>query len=222
MCLLLPWTATPPTCAATLISSTHIHRTALQCQVMPAKLTISASLLSSPARSVVKIGHYLMAEFSNGKWQGYLVALAPVTIAAGVSNQLCIGMEKEIQVAVLRSFVQLLTVGFILQLIIEGGHLLLGVFGIVAMVLLAGHTAGEQAKPLPMSKLVATAALALGVSWSVGLVILLQVFPAEPRIVIPVTSQVLGNAMIMVGGTLKTLQYEISRFRGQVLCKAET
>eukprot|EP00250_Pteridium_aquilinum_P015910 c22834_g1_i4 orf=192-920(+) len=83
-------------------------------------------------------------------------------------------------------------------------------------VFLAGTTAGEQSRALPKSQAVATTSLALGTLGTVALMVFLGALPSEPSSLIAVTGHVLGNAMIMVGRTLKALQHEIAQHTGQI------
>lgn len=181
-------------------------------------LPVSASLaplLAHPQKTLANCGAFLYKELIDGNWQSYLVSLAPVAVAVGVSYQLCVGLEGEIQVAVLRSFAQMLSLGLLLKFMFEG-HALWSILGILIMVILAGSTAGEQSKELPKSQVVATASLAFGTLGTVALLVFLGVLPSEPSSLIVVTGHMLGNAMIMVGRTLKALQYEIAQHTGQI------
>lgn len=191
-----------------------------RCLPPPRALHALSASLHPPSlhlpHALVNYRNYVFKELLDGKWQGYLVSLAPIAIAIGVSHQLCIGLEAEIQVAVLRSFAQLLILGWSLKFILNGEYVLWSILGVFVMVLLAGKTAGEQAKQLPKSQVVATASLIFGTLGSVGLLVFLRVFPAELSYLIPVTGHMLGNAMIMVGRTLMTLHYEISQHTGQI------
>ncbi|KAH7428766.1 hypothetical protein KP509_09G016300 [Ceratopteris richardii] len=84
------------------------------------------------------------------------------------------------------------------------------------MVSLAGRTAAEQAKELPRSQVVATISLALGTFGTMVLMVLLQAFPLGAGSLIAVMGHILGNAMIMVGRTLKGLQHDIIDHAGQI------
>lgn len=174
-----------------------------------------ATLCAHPLKTVINSGTYLHKELLVGNWQSYLVSLVPVGVAVGISFQLCIGLEFEIQVAVLRSFAQMLSLGLLLKFFIEE-NIVWSLVGIIVMVFLAGSTAGEQSRELPKSQVVATASLAFGTLGTVALMVFLRVLPSEPSSLIPVTGHILGNAMIMVGRTLKALQYEISQHTGQI------
>ncbi|KAI5058083.1 hypothetical protein GOP47_0026253 [Adiantum capillus-veneris] len=177
--------------------------------------TSFAPLLAHPFKSFVTSGAYLCKELLDGNWKSYLVSLVPVGISVGISCQLCIGLEYEIQVAVLRSFAQMLTLGLILKSLC-GKNAIWSFLGIILMVFLAGTTAGEQAKELPKSQAVATISLIIGTLGTMALMVLLQVLPSESTSLIAITGHILGNAMIMVGRTLKALQQDIAQHAGQV------
>ncbi|MCO5546905.1 hypothetical protein L7F22_000343 [Adiantum nelumboides] len=158
---------------------------------------------------------YLRKELLDGNWTSYLVSLVPAGIAIGVSYQLCIGLEFEIQMAVLRSFAQMLSLGLLIKFL--GGESTIWSFlGICVMVFLAGTTAGEQAKELPKSQAVATVSLIFGTLGTMLLMIVLKVLPSESSSLIAIIGHILGNAMIMVGRTLKGLQQDIAQQAGQI------
>ncbi|KAJ7519518.1 hypothetical protein O6H91_20G042700 [Diphasiastrum complanatum] len=140
----------------------------------------------------------------------------PVALAVFVSYELKIGFQKEILSAIFRSSIQLLFLGFALKFVFEGEKVLMCTFAIFFMVLVAGHTAGERAKELPNSHLVATLSLAVGAVGTLALMMLLRVFSFTPRYIIPTAGYVVGNSMSMVGGTLSRLHRDICLHQGQI------
>eukprot|EP00250_Pteridium_aquilinum_P015909 c22834_g1_i3 orf=192-752(+) len=94
-----------------------------------------APLLAHPLQTFVNSGAYLFKEILDGNWQSYLASLVPVGVAVGISYQLCIGLELEIQVAVLRSFAQMLSLGLLLKFLFaeNAAWSLLGIIVMVCM-----------------------------------------------------------------------------------------
>lgn len=143
-------------------------------------------------------------------------AFVPVTLAVYLSHSLKMGLAKDIQLAVFRSSAQLIITGFVLKFAFEGEGLLMSMCLVLFMVLIAGHTAGERAKMLPNSRLVATLSLIVGCVGILTLILMMKAFPMRPRFIIPTAGYVIGNSMSMVGGTLNRLYHDIRLHKGQI------
>jgi putative ABC transport system permease protein len=143
-------------------------------------------------------------------------ALVLVGLAIGISRWQKVGMEKDMLVAMVRSFVQLIAIGYALDLIFnaQGPFWILLVVGV--MVGVAGYTAGERGKYVPQSKSVATLSVSVGTVLTLGLLIALQVFPFEPRYMIPIAGMVVGNAMTVTGLVMSRLRDDLKLQRIQI------
>eukprot|EP00249_Psilotum_nudum_P011327 c23102_g1_i3 orf=35-814(+) len=143
-------------------------------------------------------------------------AFVPVAIAVVACHRLKMQVAKEMQNAVIRSTLQLIGLGFVLKIVFQGERILMSALAVSVMILIAGHTAGERAKELPNSHVVATLSLGIGTVGTLGLMLLLKAFPIRPRYIIPTAGYVAGSSMSMVGGTLNRLHHDIHLHRGQV------
>lgn len=145
-----------------------------------------------------------------------LGSLVPAGLAFIACKTLRTGSANDIAIAISRSSLQLLLLAFALKLVFEGGGIPASVLAITFMVLIAGHTAGERARQLPSSRLIATSSLAVGVVSTLGLMILLHAFPLTPRFLIPTAGYIIGSSMSMVGATLIGLNHDIRLHKGQI------
>jgi putative ABC transport system permease protein len=143
-------------------------------------------------------------------------ALVLVGLAMGISRWQKVGMEKDMLVAMARSFVQLIAIGYALDLIFKAQGPFWILFVIAVMVGVAGYTAGERGKYVPQSKSVATLSVSVGTVLTLGLLITLQVFPFEPRYMIPIAGMVVGNAMTATGLVMARLRDDLKLQRTQV------
>ncbi|KAJ7548633.1 hypothetical protein O6H91_07G020500 [Diphasiastrum complanatum] len=155
-------------------------------------------------------------EHTSFEWQRYLVSFAPVVLSIAVSRKLQIGLERDIQKAAIRSFIQLLALGFSIKFFIETKQILWSCVGIIFMVLFAGRTAGKRAKRLPKSRSIATISLAFGALGIVVLMTFLGIFPLNPWFIIPTAAHVIGHSMAMLGGTMNSIHREIRLHRQQI------
>lgn len=136
-------------------------------------------------------------------------AMAVVLMAMILSHVQKLGLEREMIYSILRAFLQLSVIGFVLQFIFtqkNSGWILLAYF---FMVCVAGYTAGQRAKHVPRGKYVAGVSILAGTSVTMFLLVLLKVFPFTPRYIIPVAGMMVGNTMTVTGVTMKRLRDDI-------------
>ena len=143
-------------------------------------------------------------------------SLALVAVAVGVSLWQRADVERDIAVAVVRSFVQLTAVGYVIKLIFDADNLLF-VFALLAvMVVFGAFTARSRARSVPGAFWPLLIALALAGAATLGLVVALGVFEAEARYLVPVGGMVIGNAMTAAAVTLNRLGDEVAGSRGRI------
>jgi putative ABC transport system permease protein len=139
-------------------------------------------------------------------------SLALVGIAAAVSLWRRAELESDLGLAVLRSFLQLTAVGYVIQAIFDSDSLWLVVLLLGIMVGFGAATAGSRAKAVPAALLPIVLALGSAAVVTLGLVLVLGVFEAEPRYLVPVGGMVIGNSMTAAAVALNRLADEV---RGQ-------
>jgi putative ABC transport system permease protein len=132
-------------------------------------------------------------------------ALALVAIAIGVSVWQRTGLESDIGIAVVRSFVQLTAIGFVIQAIFDEDRLVFVIALIAAMVVFGALTARGRARHVPDAFVPLLIALALAGSATLGLVVALGIFEPEPRFLVPVGGMVVGNSMTAAAVALNRL-----------------
>ncbi len=122
-------------------------------------------------------------------------SLALVGLAVAVSRWRHADLERDIGIAVVRSFLQLTAIGYVIQLIFDQNNLLF-VFALISvMVVFGAFTARSRAKGVPGALLPLLLALGLSGTVTLGLVVALGIFEPEARYLVPVGGMVIGNAM---------------------------
>lgn len=149
-----------------------------------------------------------MIEFFKGMVKP-LAATAVVFMAVALSFVQKLGLEGEMIYSILRAFLQLSVIGFVLQFIFSQGNKGWILIAYLFMVSVAGYTAGQRAKHVPRGKYVAGASILAGTSVTMFLLLLLKVFPFTPRYIIPVAGMMVGNAMTVTGVTMKRFRDDI-------------
>lgn len=138
-----------------------------------------------------------------------LAATAVMLMAVILSYMQKLGLEGEMVYSIIRSFLQLSVIGFVLQFIFNQDHAVWIILAYLFMVSVAGYTAGQRAKQVPRGKFVAGASILVGTAVTLVLLVVLNVFPFTPRYIIPVAGMMVGNAMTVTGVTMKRLRDDI-------------
>jgi len=143
-------------------------------------------------------------------------SLALIAVAIAVSFWRRAELERDIAVAVVRSFLQLTAVGYVIQAIFDTDSLWLVVALLAGMVGFGAWTARGRAKAVPGATAPIVLALSVAAAVTLGLVIALGVFAAEPRYLVPVGGMVIGNSMTAVAVTLNRLADDMHDGRRQI------
>lgn len=143
-------------------------------------------------------------------------SLVLIALAIAVSFWRRAELEQDIAVAVLRSFIQLTAVGYVIQAIFDTDSLWLVVALLAGMVAFGAWTARGRAKGVPGAAGPILLALAVAATVTLGLVLALGVFEATPRYLVPVGGMVIGNSMTAVAVALNRLADEMHDGRRQI------
>jgi putative ABC transport system permease protein len=142
---------------------------------------------------------------------GEVVAtLALVAVAAAVSLWRRAELEQDLGLAVLRSFLQLTAVGYVIKAIFDSDSLWLVLVLLAVMVAFGSVTARSRAKAVPNALGPIVLALAAAAAVTLGLVLALGVFEAKPRFLVPVGGMVIGNSMTSAAVALNRLADEVA------------
>jgi putative ABC transport system permease protein len=136
-------------------------------------------------------------------------ALALAAIALAVSLWQRMALERDIATAVVRAFVQLTAIGYVIAIVFEQDEFLLVVALLTVMVVFGAFTARGRARAVPGAFAVLIVALAAAAAGTLGLVVALGVFAPEPRYLVPVGGMVIGNAMTAAAVALNRLADEV-------------
>ena len=136
-------------------------------------------------------------------------ALVLVAIAIAVSFWQRAGLEEEIGIAVVLSFIQLTAIGFVIQIIFDEDRLVFVVALIAVMVGFGALTARRRASRVPEAFWPLVVALGAAATGTLGLVVALGVFEPEPRFLVPVGGMVVGNSMTASAVALNRLGDEV-------------
>jgi putative ABC transport system permease protein len=136
-------------------------------------------------------------------------SLALVAIAIAISIWERVDLERDITIAVARSFVQLSAVGLVINFIFDQDQFVFVVVLLATMVFFGALTARHRARTVPGAFGPLLIALALAGTTTLVLVVALGVFEPKPRFLVPVGGMVIGNAMTSAAVSLNRLGDEM-------------
>lgn len=136
-------------------------------------------------------------------------ALALVAVAVAVALWERTDLEGDIAVAVVRSFIQLTAIGYVIKAIFASDSVLWVALLLAVMVVFGAFTARGRATRVPNAFWPLLVALAIAATATLALVLALGVFPAEARYLVPVGGMVIGNAMTAAAVALNRLGDDI-------------
>nr|WP_145157322.1 iron export ABC transporter permease subunit FetB [Paenibacillus terrae] len=149
-----------------------------------------------------------------------LIALAStlvfIAVSVGISIWQKLGLERDILYGTIRSAIQLLAVGFVLQYIFGTHHFLLVALILVVMIAVATWNAGKRGKGLKRIYLYVGLTITITEVVTMGLLLALSIVPLTARYVIPISGMTIGNAMVVSSLFLNQMKREAVTSRGEV------
>lgn len=143
-------------------------------------------------------------------------ALTLVIAAIIISRRQKIGLEQQMLVATARAFVQLIAIGYALDLIFAANSPIYILLIMAVMAAIGGYTSGQRGVGVPRATGVALASIVLGAALTLGLLVLLQVFTFDAQQIIPIAGMVIGNSMTVCSLVMGRLRDEINDRRAEI------
>jgi putative ABC transport system permease protein len=143
------------------------------------------------------------------------LSLCLVGIAVAISAWQRLGLEGDLSVATVRSFVQLIAVGYILTYVFEG-HGWLTILALAVMIGTASITSRNRAKRVPGSGFIAVAAIATATAATLGVLAALHIVPTSARAIIPLGSMIVSGAMNTTSLVMTRLHDDLATNRREI------
>jgi putative ABC transport system permease protein len=118
-----------------------------------------------------------------------------VVIAMGISRWQQADLEKDLAIATVRSFIQLILIGYALEFIFQQDTPLWTISVLVVMATIAARTTAARAKKTPQANMISILSIGFGSALTIGTLLILDVFEFTPMYVIPIGGMVIGNSM---------------------------
>ena len=160
--------------------------------------------------------HDLLSSLQLTGLERIAAAFVLVLFAVLISRIQHLDLEKHMLIAVARAFVQLIAIGYALDLVFAADHPAYILLIQTVMVAVAGFTSGRRGKGVPHATAVALISITTGAFFTLGLLVLLGIFSFTPRDIIPVGGMVIGNSMNVCSLVMGRLRDEIRSQKGPI------
>ncbi|MEM6530117.1 MAG: iron export ABC transporter permease subunit FetB [Chloroflexota bacterium] len=135
-----------------------------------------------------------------------LLSATFVLIAAGVSRWQSADLERDLVIATVRSFIQLILIGYALELVFDQDNPFFTVGILMLMVAIAGRTSSARVKKLARAPHIGVISIGTGTLLTVGILLFLGGFEFVPQDIIPIGGMVVGSAMTAATLVMSGLQ----------------
>ena len=143
------------------------------------------------------------------------LALCLVAVSVLVSRVRGAGLEGDITLATVRSFVQLLAVGFVLDYVFKG-HGALTLVVLAVMVTTATLTSAGRARRVQGRYRIAALSISAAAATTLGVLVALGIVPTGARAVIPLGSMIIASAMNTTSLVMSRLRDGLAEHRREV------
>jgi putative ABC transport system permease protein len=145
-----------------------------------------------------------------------IASTALVGIAIVIIEVRRLGVGKDLLVGALRSFLQLMAVGFVIKFVFDLKALQYQILLLLAMVTVASWTARGRAKSVPGAFRIAFLSILSGAFATVGVMLILGIVDTSPTYLIPLGGMMIGNSMNAVALGLDRISSEVKDKRGKI------
>ncbi len=145
-----------------------------------------------------------------------LIGLVLVALAIVIARIKKIPTEKEMIVGTIRSFVQLIAVGYALEFIFNSESLWLIILAVVVMTVVGAYTAGQQDRHNKNGFRIALISMSTGSLVTLALMIVLGIITIEARYIIPLAGMLISNSMNASAVTLDRIGSDLKANRLEV------
>jgi putative ABC transport system permease protein len=143
-------------------------------------------------------------------------AVVLVAVALLLSWWQRLDVEKEIGLACVRAFIQLMAIGYVIHMILRNDEPLYVALTLAAMLLFAVITSARRARGLPGAWSLAVISIGVASLGTLGIMVVLGIVPTGARYVIPIGGMIIGNCMNVASVTALRLLEDAADRRPQI------
>jgi len=145
-----------------------------------------------------------------------LISLILVALAIALARIKQIPAEKNMIIGTIRSFVQLIAVGYALEFIFNSEEFWLVVLAVFVMLVVGAYTAGQQDRHNTGGFRIGAISIGTGALVTLGLMLALEIITTEARYMIPLAGMLISNAMNASAVTLDRIGADLKANRLEI------
>ncbi|MGD9401584.1 MAG: iron export ABC transporter permease subunit FetB [bacterium] len=127
-----------------------------------------------------------------------------------------LGVGWDILKGAVRSFIQLMAVGFVIKFIFGLEQVQYQILLLLVMVVVAAYTARGRVKSMPGAFRISFISILAGASATLGVMLALDIIDASPNYLIPLGGMIIGNAMNALSLGFERIGSEVKQRRGEI------
>ncbi|MBN2305389.1 MAG: iron export ABC transporter permease subunit FetB [Anaerolineae bacterium] len=144
------------------------------------------------------------------------LSLVLVLLAALISRWQRADLEYDLVTATARGFVQLIAIGYVLELVFEQDHPLWTTLILLVMLTVAARTTGQRGKKTPGATRIAFLSIGLGSLFTLAVLVVAGIFDYTPQNIIPIGGMIIGNAMTTASQVINRMADDLHDHRGRI------
>lgn len=141
------------------------------------------------------------------------ISLILVVIAIVIARYWKIPVEKDMALGSVRAFIQLVAVGYALQIVFKLESPWLILLAMVIMIVVGAHAAAGRVKDVSRPFVITAVAMTVGSLVTLGVMLLARIISFEARYVIPLAGMIIGNSMNAAALTADRLSSDLKNNR---------
>lgn len=147
------------------------------------------------------------------------IASTLVIIPIFISYKEKLGLEKEIVVSILRAIVQLIIVGYILDVIFGLKNPICTLILILIMIVNAAVNTKKRGRGINKAVTISFVSILIGASVTLSILVISGVIKFSPNEIIPIAGMIISNSMIAIGLSYTNLNNSFKNKREEVEVK---
>jgi putative ABC transport system permease protein len=144
------------------------------------------------------------------------LGLILLIIVFALSRWKKLDIERDLGIAALRGFCQLMLLSIIIMAIFDLNDLFLVLLVLAIMATAGGYTSARRAKGIPKMFSITFISILVGSSVALSILILIGLIPLQPEFLIPLGGMAIGNSMIGCSLIINRLKSEFKNNRNKV------
>lgn len=144
----------------------------------------------------------------------FTLVFIAITILISMWQKL--GLGKEIAIGTVRSAVQLLLIGYVLQFVFNAESTVFLILILCMMIAVASWNAGSRGKGLSGIRWRIAVAITSTEAMTMGLLLGLGIIEKTPQYIIPMSGITIGSAMVVSGLFINQMKREVQASKGEI------